>query len=273
MINILLSTFNGAKYLAQQLDSILAQSYSDWRLLVRDDGSTDNTRTILQSYSTKDPRISIIQDGENVGAMRSFERLLTQHSEAAYYAFCDQDDVWEPDKLSLSLDAMHQAEQQYPNKPIVIHTDLKVVDSQLKLLAPSFWQYSNLRPDLLDTHLRYLAISNSVTGCTMLFNQHARTCALPFSNKAYMHDAWIALQVKRSGGILIPLYQTPIAYRQHQDNALGAVKYSIWTRSLKTRVEDAKRSYSMSHPDVFANILTFIGWKIIYFCHRSCTKR
>ena len=270
MINILLSTFNGAKYLAQQLDSIVVQSYSDWRLLVRDDGSTDNTWTILQSYADKDPRITIYQDGKNIGAMRSFERLLTQNSDAEYYAFCDQDDVWEPDKLSLSLNAIHQAEQQYPNKPIVIHTDLKVVDSQLRLLAPSFWQYSNLRPDLLDTHLRYLAISNSVTGGTMLFNQQARSCALPFSEKAYMHDAWIAHQGTR---ILIPLYQKPSAYRQHQDNTLGAVKYSMWTRSIKTRIEDAKRSYSMSHPAVFANILTFIGWKIIYFCHRTCTKR
>lgn len=276
MINILLSTYNGERFLAQQLDSILNQSYSDWRLYIRDDGSKDSTQDILRQYASKDKRITVVSDNENLGAMMSFEHLLRQYGDAEYIAFSDQDDVWDRDKISLSIEAMKQAEQQYPGKPIVVHSDLRVVDSTLRPIASSFWKYSNIIPKLLDANIYYLAISNSVTGCAMLFNSTARSCSLPFYNNAYMHDAWITLKVKISGGVIVPIDKPLISYRQHGDNTLGAVNYNIFGRSIAVRIEDAKRSYRMSHPYVFKNKLQFFIWKVIYIYNRwlyNCLNR
>jgi glycosyltransferase involved in cell wall biosynthesis len=177
-----MSTYNGERYLNQQLDSILAQSVSEWQLFIRDDGSTDSTLDLLQKYANNHPKkIHIITDGENLGACKSFERLLQLHGNADYIAFADQDDVWLPDKIELSLRTIKQAEQQYPNLPIVVHTDLQVVDEHLNEISPSFWQYSNIRPSLLNDNLHYLAICNSVTGCTALLNHNVCLCSLPFS--------------------------------------------------------------------------------------------
>ena len=269
MVHILLSTYNGERYLAQQLDSILAQTYTDWRLYVRDDGSKDGTVALVEQYAKKDKRIIPMHDGENVGAMRSFMRLLERCDKADYYAFADQDDYWEPEKIAICVRAIEQAEQQYPDLPIVVHTDLQVVDGDLKPIAPSFWRYTNVRPDLLDKNIRYLAICNSVTGCTMLFNGRARACAFPVTNEAFMHDAWIALMTMRQGGKVIPLYDTPIAYRQHGHNTIGATEYSIWSRTLQKRLQDAQMSYSMAHPIVYKNKLQFWVWKMIYLAHRA----
>ena len=269
MIAILMSTYNGARYLAQQLDSILAQTYADWKLTVRDDGSTDDTLRILQEYAKADKRISVLTDGENIGACCSFERLLTQCDDAEYYAFCDQDDMWRSDKLALSLDAMQQAEAAHPGKPIVVHTDLQVVDENMTEIAPSFWRYSNIQADLLDAHIRYLAICNSVTGCAMLFNKAARDCSLPMSADAYMHDAWLALMTAYHGGFVLPVHQTPVAYRQHGDNVLGAIHYSTFGRSVEQRKYEARVSYARAKGYVYRNKVQFLLWKTIYFLHRS----
>ena len=269
MIAILMSTYNGARYLAQQLDSLLAQTYAEWKLTVRDDGSTDDTLRILQEYAKADKRINVLTEGENIGACCSFERLLTQCDDAAYYAFCDQDDVWRSDKLALSLDAMQQAEAAHPGKPIVVHTDLQVVDENMTEIAPSFWRYSNIQADLLDAHIRYLAICNSVTGCAMLFNKAARDCSLPMSADAYMHDAWLALMTAYHGGFVLPVHQTPVAYRQHGDNVLGAIHYSTFGRSVEQRKYEARVSYARAKGYVYRNKVQFLLWKTIYFLHRA----
>lgn len=270
MIHILMSTYNGERYLAEQLDSIIAQTYTDWRLYVRDDGSTDGTLSVLTGYAAKDKRIAIVRDEENLGACRSFERLLTLYGDADYFAFADQDDVWRPEKLALCMSAMQKAEQASPGKPIVVHTDLQVVDEQLQEIAPSFWQYSNIQPDLLNSRIHYLAICNSVTGCAMLFNRPARECALPMSKEAYMHDAWVALMSLYHGGKVIPLPQTPIAYRQHRGNVLGAVQYSTFGRSIARRRYEAGIAYRRASGYVYRNRWHFLIWKMIYFVHRTC---
>lgn len=269
MLHILMSTYNGERYLAEQLDSILAQTYTDWCLFIRDDGSKDGTKAILDAYAAKDPRITIVRDTENVGACRSFERLLEQCGGADYYAFADQDDVWDADKLAICMQVIRAQEKAYPGKPIVVHTDLRVVDEQLQDMAPSFWKYSNIQADLIDVHPHYLAICNSVTGCAMLFNEAARACALPMSKDAYMHDAWVALMTVCRGGQLVPVHRAPIAYRQHEGNVLGAVHYSTFGRSVSRRVYEAGISYCRSRGYVYRNKLHFLLWKTIYFIHRT----
>lgn len=272
MLYILMSTYNGERYLAEQIESILAQTITKWRLFIRDDGSTDKTQEILDEYAIKEKRITLLRDTENIGACRSFERLLAQCGDADYYAFADQDDVWRPNKLAVCLSAIQATEKLYPNRPIVVHTDLQVVDEQLEEMAPSFWKYSNIQPDLLDEHIKYLAICNSVTGCAMLFNRQARACSLPFSADAYMHDAWVALMAAYHGGSVIPIHQTPIAYRQHRGNVLGAVQYSTFGRSISRRKYEANISYGRAKGYVYRNRVQFLLWKTIYFIHRVLRK-
>ena len=269
MLHILLSTYNGERYLAAQMDSILSQTYSDWKLFVRDDGSTDGTLRLLNQYAKQDKRITLISDGENIGACKSFERLLTTCGDADYFAFADQDDVWDANKLSLCIEAIQHAEQETPDMPIVVHTDLRVVDEHLQEVASSFWRYSRIYPNLLDTHIRYLAICNSVTGCAMLFNRAARTCALPMGRNAYMHDAWIALMTCYHHGRVIAVPQTTVAYRQHSGNVLGAVRYSVFQRSLARRREEAQIAFLRAKGYVYRSYAQFLIWKVIYFIHRS----
>lgn len=265
MIHILLSTYNGERYLSEQLDSIIAQTVADWRLFVRDDGSTDTTVQLLEKYAKADRRIRLITDGENIGACRSFERLLTQCGEVDYYAFADQDDVWKPEKLAVCMEEMQRQEQLLLGKPIVVHTDLQVVDEHLHPIAQSFWQYGGICPAILDDNIHFLAICNSVTGCAMLMNEAARQAVLPFPPHVYMHDAWIGIRVLAAGGVVVPVYQTTICYRQHTDNVCGAQHYRFRLTNMQEKYEWAQRSYQTGHPLAFRNKMHFLWWKMRYF--------
>ena len=273
MIHIFLSTYNGEKYLSEQFESIIGQSYRDWRLYVRDDGSSDGTCEILNRYAQRDERITLVADERHLGAKDSFMWMLEEYGEADYFAFADQDDIWDANKLEVSMEAMQEAEHRYPDSPIVVHTDLRVVDEELGVIDSSFWHYSNIRPDLLDKNIHYMAICTSVTGCTMIFNRAARACALPMETNAFMHDWWITQRTMLSGGHIIPVYRASVAYRQHGANVLGAREHAGRHKSWKQRKEDVEQVYMRSHPAIFANKIAFWYWKMIYLCHRLLTKR
>ena len=270
MLHILMSTYNGERYLSAQIESILTQDYTDWRLFVRDDGSIDGTCRILTHYAQQDKRITVVRDGENLGACRSFGRLLEQYGEAEYFAFADQDDVWLPEKLTVCMNEMHRQESETgTTTPIVVHTDLRVVDEDLQELAPSFWKYSNIKPELLNTRIRYLAICNTVTGCACLFNRAARDCSVPVSKDAYMHDAWVALMTLYHKGRIAALTQATVLYRQHRGNVLGAVQYKTFGRGIARRRFEAEVCYRRARGYVYKNKVQFMWWKVIYFIHRS----
>ena len=143
MITILLATYNSGPYIREQIDSILAQTYSDWKLVVRDDLSTDNTVEIINEYICRYPdKISILDNhGESKRAYLNFVELL-KNVESEYYMFCDHDDVWLPNKIDLSIQRMKEIEKQ--DIPVVVHTDMKVVDQDLNTINESFWKYSRI---------------------------------------------------------------------------------------------------------------------------------
>ncbi|MCQ2310834.1 MAG: glycosyltransferase family 2 protein [Paludibacteraceae bacterium] len=266
MIQILLSTYNGERYLREQIDSIIGQTYTDWRLLVRDDGSTDGTLALIQEYMAQDSRIFFLSDEQtHKGAMRSFEYLLTNCPAADYYAFADQDDVWLSDKLERSVEAMHETERQAGvDKPLLVHTDLLLTDSKGTMIADSFWKYCNIRPILLSQRVEYQAICNCITGSTMLFNHAARIISLPFPQGAYMHDATIGLSV-RIYGLVVSLPVSTVRYRQHSGNALGAVPYRCSLKDIPFKWHLAVLSYRNGYGRVWHHLLHFVYWKIRYF--------
>ena len=217
-VQILLSTYNGQKYLAQQLDSILGQTYSNWCLLIRDDGSSDETATIAEDYVKRYPdRIRFISE-ENRGACQSFLALAQQADEQCdYYAFCDQDDVWKEDKLERAVRALEK--EQAENLPLLYCSALEVVDERLDVL---FCKDLSVYAERLG--FGNALVENVCTGCTMVLNicSLAALRELPGSVAEHilMHDWWVYLYVSCFGRVIYDSY-AGISYRQHQNNVVG----------------------------------------------------
>ena len=198
------------------------------RIVVRDDGSHDGSRALIERYAGDHPhRIRLLpDDGLNRRACGNFAELL-RHAEAPYVMFCDQDDVWHPDKVALSLSAMRKAEAIAPGQPVLVHTDLAVVDDRLYPIAPSLARFLHI--DLVGgTRLPRLLAHNVVTGCTAMINRALIVRCLPIPAEAIMHDYWVALVAAACGRIdLVP--RALVDYRQHPANALGAMGMT-WKR-------------------------------------------
>jgi rhamnosyltransferase len=220
---ILLSSYNGERFIAEQINSIRRQSYTDWTLVVRDDGSSDGTIAIVRALAQQDARISLLQDSNGrVGPAGSFGLLLlhAQEAGARYIALSDQDDVWLPTKLARELQRLKDQEAvSGATVPILIHSDLAVVREDLSLLHRSFLQYQGLRHQA-EVPLRTLLIQNFVTGSTVVLNRALLEYAVPFPT-IIMHDWWLALCAAAFGRLLY-LPEATVLYRQHQDNAQGS---------------------------------------------------
>ena len=213
-VAILMSTYNGEKYLKEQIESLQKQTFKNWELFIRDDGSTDNTVPIINRLQRQDSRIHFMHDEKvQLRPMKSFLYLLSKVS-ADYYFFCDQDDYW----LSEKLDSMLKRGKL--DKPQLVYCGLKCVDQNLKPLKNDFenmmgtiWDYSRF-------------IGNDMPGCVMMFNSKLRDIVIS-STKNYegivMHDWWIAL-IAQTFGTIEFLNKKLILYRQHGNNSIGAGK-------------------------------------------------
>lgn len=226
MIDILLATFNGEKYLSQQIDSLLRQSNTKWRILAHDDGSTDGTVVILRKYQKLFPgKIIVIEDGITCGGSRKNFAHLIGFSEAHYVMFCDQDDVWLDKKIELTYMIMKEAEDLHPGTAILVHSDLQVVDESLNIISPSMFYHQRLLRNI--NRPLQLFVQNSITGCTVMVNRFALNVSLPIGDKAIMHDWWIGCKVLQSNGIILFISDPLVMYRQHELNVLGAKKVDI----------------------------------------------
>jgi hypothetical protein len=236
---IVLSTFNGARYLGEQIESIRRQTFRDWRMLVRDDGSSDSTRAIVERFARADGRISLLSDGRgNLGAVASFGALL-DHAlarQAPYIALTDQDDVWLAEKLERQLEVLRANEAvKGAGHPTLVHSDLAVVDSQLHRIHPSFLRYQRLEHVATDP-LRRLLLQNFVTGCTVMLNRALLRLALPVP-RVVMHDWWLA-QCAAALGSLLFVPEPTVLYRQHGGNLLGSRGFlQLYVEALRNPVQ------------------------------------
>lgn len=221
MIAILLATYNSERFLSEQIDSILNQTYAAWKLYIRDDGSKDGTVDIIKKYVTSHPdKIELISDHEvGKGAYGNFVTLMDA-VDADYYAFCDHDDYWIPTKIDVCYDRMKKLEAVNPGMPIVVHTDMKVVDQSLNVLSESFWKYSKLLPN--HSSFWELVCCNTVNGCTMLFNKQAKLASVGNEPFCLMHDTLVSQSVAAVGGVISAIKEPTVLYRQHGDNVIGA---------------------------------------------------
>ncbi len=220
-IDILLATYNGEKYVAEQIESILNQTYKNIHLIISDDCSTDKTRDILKKYEN-DKRVEIHLQKENLGYIRNFEFLLKQVKNELYM-LSDQDDVWLEEKVEKSLEVLKSKNAD------MVFGDLEIVDKNLKTIYPSFGDFMLLNRKIknkIDSYeLNYLY--NCVTGCTVLSKKKfiEKILPVPYKSKYVAHDHWMGLIVSLYGKMAyIP--EKYIKYRQHGNNQIGTDKIS-----------------------------------------------
>ena len=230
-VEVVLPTYNGLAYLEQQLDSIDQQTLRPDRVLLRDDGSTDGTQSLLNRLQARyGSWLQVLPGDGNLGCSANVNRLL-EITEAPYVALADQDDIWLPHRLAASMSALKQLELQFgPSRPLLVHSDLQLVAADGQSLGCTYLQRQRLDPRR--TSLFDLALTNVVTGCTVLINRALLQKALPIPQEALMHDWWLALVASETGVIgLIP--KPTVDYRQHALNVLGARGTGLWVLTQK----------------------------------------
>ena len=225
-VDILLATYNGEKYIREQIDSILNQTYKEFRLLISDDGSTDGTRDILNEYKAKDDRIEIFMQEENLGVVKNFEFLLKK-VEAKYYMFSDQDDIWKDEKIEKSLNKIEEGFD-------LVYSDLEVVDENLNVTYESYWKLKGIYKKIKKyNNFESLYLNNFITGCTVISKKELIDSFMPLPNisKFVLHDYWISLIISQNGKIAY-IEEPLIKYRQHKNNKVGSKKKSDELKSI-----------------------------------------
>lgn len=226
-VDILLATYNGENYLVEQLESILSQSYSNFRLLISDDCSTDGTRKILEEYKEKDNRIQLFFQGKNLGVIKNFEYLLKK-VESKYYMLSDQDDIWKNNKIERTVEKLENSESD------LVYTDLEVVDENLNVTYKSYWKLKGIYKKVKKyNNFEALYLNNFITGCTLISKKEFIDDILPLPNtsKFVLHDYWIALIISQKGKIAY-IEEPLIKYRQHKNNKIGSKKQSDTLKSI-----------------------------------------
>lgn len=245
MVTVLLAVYNGEKYLRQQIESVLNQTVTDVKILIRDDGSVDASCELINEYCDKYPqKISKIEGLPTGSAKQNFAELL-KNCDSDYIMFCDQDDVWLPDKVERTLEAI-KANDNDGKTPVLVHTDLKVVDNSLNIISSSFFEFQRLYQDNIT--LSKLLVQNYVTGCTVMINRALAQMCGEIPKECIMHDWWLAL-VAQLFGKIVCLKQPTMLYRQHSDNQVGAkASYGIALikRKLKT-INEVKKNYNATY--------------------------
>jgi glycosyltransferase involved in cell wall biosynthesis len=223
---VVLATYNGERYIAEFLESLIAQSYRDFDVVVSDDGSTDETVSIVETFQNK-LNISISISPTNAGPSLNFSRA-TQMANGEFIAFADQDDVWQPDKLLLMVDLIKTYD---PKQPTLVFCDLEIVDQNLDKIAPSF--FSDKKSSAC-RKVEDFIVSNHIPGCAMLVNRSLLDLGLPVPPLFWMHDWWFAIIAAAFGKIAF-LDRPLIRYRQHAGNVIGAQVKASETLISKVR--------------------------------------
>ena len=256
--SVLLTAYNGSIHLPVLLESLAAQTDQDFTVLMQDDGSTDETPSLLSAIAKQDSRFVFgNEQGKHLGAAGNFLSLLRQ-SDADYVLLCDQDDFWESDKIAVLKQAILDLEEQFGSEtPLLVHSDCSLVNETGAPIGDSFFRHQGWDPAAVT--LPQLLVQNNVTGCTLIMNAVLRklVAAHAVAKDLFMHDWFIALTAASFGRIAF--VDRPLTrYRQHGDNTIGASTQPLLIRGLNAlrKRQDAKRRILLTytHTAVFRKL-------------------
>ena len=246
-ISVVMATYNGAKYLEKQLDSILKQSYAASELIVSDDHSTDGTQDILNKHTD----LAVYQNKNARGVISNFKYAASKANSANYLAFSDQDDIWLCEKLLLCLKALKSIETE--KLPCLVYSDPIVINSKDEVISESLWsilgfnQYEHKLPTIL--------FGNPAGGCTMLVNPELAKYISTIPNDCLMHDAWLTLVAYTFGKALV-LAEPVLKYRQHETNVTFSDAYKKQSRAKRV-LNEIKLSLK-GKSDLFSEQFIFV---------------
>ena len=243
MITIIMAVYNGQEYIREQLESLKDQTYTEWRLVIRDDRSSDKTAEIVKKFSDEVEQEVIFKVNEKPSgsAKNNFALLINDAKESDYVMFCDQDDIWKKDKIEITFNKMKQAEERYGRDfPLLVHGDVEVIDENGNINADSMFEMSHINAD---SKLPQILIQNHVTGCTMMCNKKLIAGISEYASSEYiiMHDYLAALYASVVGKIEV-IKKPLLSYRQHSGNSVGAKNNNNPVYLLK-RLANGRKSY------------------------------
>ena len=256
---ILLTAYNGAAHLPDLLASLAAQTDPDFSVLMQDDGSEDSTPSLLREQCNLDPRFSFgNEQGRHLGAAGNFCSLIRQCKDATRIMLCDQDDIWEPEKVARLKAAMYSMETRWgADTPLLVHSDCSLISEDGEPIGASFFRHQGWDPQAVS--LPPLLVQNNVTGCTLIMNEPLRSLVAGHARAKdlFMHDWFIALTAASFGHI--SFVDEPLTrYRQHSGNAIGASSASLVKRGIaafKNRRESRRRILlTYTHTKVFRKL-------------------
>lgn len=258
-VAILLATYNAETYLEELLASLLEQSFEDYEIHYHDDGSTDKTLEILTDYKLKYPNIIIEISGSPTGSAKANFMYMLSQVEADYYFFCDDDDVWDKDKVAKELEKLKN-----PTGPTAVFCDLKVVDKNLNVISPTFFSYVDRTSSRIA--LSQLLIENMAPGCSMAINRQLRDLAIKLNDLSLipMHDHFLMALAAATGKIEY-VDEALILYRQTGENEVGAVQVNAISKIKRNltdifsgRVKAEKKAFHKQAYDLARAILSVI---------------
>jgi rhamnosyltransferase len=274
-VAILMATYNGEKYLGEQIESILKQTNREWTLYIQDDGSRDGTTECIRRYEDNDRVIWVDRGLNRQGCCMNFMSLLNM-VESSYYMFCDQDDVWLPTKVEISLARVRELERQHPELPILVHTDKKHVDEHLRVTLDSELNRKHEPIEKLKrlmkerNSLEQLRLGTFIAGCVMCFNHKTKEVSFPFNNSRFQ-DSVVAMAVAANRGVIDTIFEPTMLYRIHSTNTCGVSETSIKSKlyHLAQTWNGQKQMYYLYKIYGGGGLLTFIKLRIRRFLIRG----
>ena len=248
-IQILLATFNGEKFLREQIDSIINQEYELWHLLIHDDGSVDKTISILNEYQNNYPKkVRILNDQKTFySASKNFFHLIENRSrESNLYCLCDQDDIWHKSKLRIIVESYNAKDYK---EPVLIHSDLSLIDDRGKLIEESHNKLINYQKNSICKNSCFYY--NPVPGCAMSINAELAD-KISYCKYMVMHDWWILLSAIHLNTTVLYINSPLVEYRQHSENVFGYKKHNILILFMRLLfkipryIKNVKKAYAQS---------------------------
>lgn len=242
-VHIVMATYNGEKYVREQMDSLLSQTHRQISIEVCDDGSTDGTVAVIREYEKKDARVKLHTNTQNLGYVKNF-LMGIKRAGAPYIMLCDQDDIWREDKVEKTLCAMKEAEKEKPEKPVLVFTDAECFDSDTEKTLGFFHEMSHL--DVKKVDIAHLFMENKCIGCTIMMNRAVLPYLEELPEEIRVHDWWLAL-ICSHFGVIRYVPQATLRYRQHEGNQIGGSSYGGYLKRRLAGIHKQRQALLMTY--------------------------